>query len=262
MSLCRVVVDVTASGDGWHVDVRPDGAAAPLVPVFAMAAAELPGTVPAQRGPMVPEERRRTAGPLADALCRGETDQAAALIGRIASRDPEPGDVTAYGRWLFECLLEPAWAAITELAAVRDARGVDLALRWAPEEADLHRLIWEAMFDGTDYLARNTGLLISITRLVPVADAEKPETITWLPRVLFAVGSSLADPVVRPGALFMGLLRAFESEGHCVPSAIQEASLDKLSAACARLPRPGAPCRAWSAARAGPPRARARQARR
>ena len=235
MSLCRVVVDVAASGDGWQVDVRPDGADAPVVAVFKIDAARLPGTVPSQRVPVVPEDRRRPAGPLADALCRGEAGQAAALIARIASRDPEPGDVIAYGRWLFECLLEPAWAAITDLAAVKNARGVDLALRWAPEEADLHRLVWEAMFDGTDYLARNKGLLVSITRLVPVDDAEEPEQITWLPRVLFAVGSSLADPVVRPGALFMGLLRAFESEGHCVPSAIQEASLDKLADACARF---------------------------
>jgi hypothetical protein len=235
VSLCRVIVDVTPSGDGWRVDVRPDGAVAPLVPVFTIDAVELPGTVLRERVPAVPEERRHEAVPLADALCRGEAGQAAVLIERIASRDPEPGDVTAYGRWLFECLLEPAWAAITELAAVKDARGVDLALQWAPEEADLHRLVWEAMFDGTDYLARNTGLLVSITRLVPVADPEPPEPITWLPRVLFAVGSSLSDPVVRPGALFMGLLRAFESEGHCVPSAIQEASLDKLAGACARF---------------------------
>jgi hypothetical protein len=235
VSLCRVVVDVAASDGGWQVDVRPDGASAPLVPVFDMKAAKLPGAVSRQRVPVVPEGRRRPAGPLAQALCRGDVDKAAALIGRIASRDPDPGDVVAYGRWLFECLLEPAWTAITELAAVKNARGVDLALQWSPEEADLHRLVWEAMFDGTDYLARNTGLLICITRLVPVAEAERPEMITRLPRVLFASGSSLADPVVRPGAMFMGLLRAFESEGHCVPSAIQEASVDKLADACARF---------------------------
>ena len=236
MSLRRVVVDVAAASDGgWHVDIRPDGIGESLVPVFEIDMAELPGTVSGHRMPVVPKSRRRPADPLADALCQGDIGQAAALIGRITSRDPEPGDVIAYGRWLFECLLAPAWSAITELAAVKEARGVDLALQWAPEEADLHRLVWEAMHDGTDYLARNAGLLVSITRLVPVAEVEQPETIIRLPRVLFAAGSSLADPVVRPGAMFMGLLRAFEAEGHCVPNAIQEASIDKLADACARF---------------------------
>jgi CHAT domain len=237
MSLCRVVVSVaTASGGGWRVDVRLDGADVPLVDAFGINAAELPGTVSGQRIPVVPESRRRQADPLVDALCQGDTGQAAALIDRILLRDPGPdGDVVAYGRWLFECLLAPAWTAVTEIAAVRQARGVDLALQWAPEEADLHRLVWEAMHDGTDYLARNAALLVSVTRLVPVADADRPETITRLPRVLFAAGSSLADPVIRPGAMFMGLLRAFEAEGHCVPSAIQEASIDKLADECARF---------------------------
>lgn len=236
MSLCRVIVDVAAAaGGGWRVDVRPGLSSTPLVPVFGIDAAELPGTLGGQRMPVVPLPRRRPADPLTEALCRGDVGQAAALIGRIASRAPEPGDVIAYGRWLFECLLAPAWPAITELALAEQTHGVDLALQWAPEDADLHHLIWEAMYDGTDYLARNPGLLVSITRLVPVSGAEPPETITRMPRVLFAVGSSLADPAVRPGAMFMGLLRAFESEGHCVPSAIQEASIDKLADACTRF---------------------------
>jgi hypothetical protein len=238
VSLCRVVVDVVPVEGGWSVDVRAAGAARLVVPVFGVEAAELPDTSLEQHVPVVPEARRRPVAPLVDALCHGDVHEAAALIGRLADRDPDPGDVAVYGRWLFECLLAPAWQAITELQAVKDTSGVELALRWPAEEADLHRLVWEAMNDGTRPLVGSLGLLVAITRLVPEADGgssfKQPDVITWLPRVLFASGSPLVEQVVRPGAMFMGLLRGFEAEGRCVSSAVQKASIDKLTDACAR----------------------------
>ncbi len=238
MSLCRVVVDVVPVGGGWSVDVRVDGAAMPVVPLFGVDAAKLPETQFEQHVPVVPEPRRRAVGPPVDALCRGDVGEAAALIGRLADRSPDPGDVAVYGGWLFECLLAPAWRAITELQAVKDTSGVELALRWPAEEADLHRLVWEAMHDGPRPLVGSPGLLVAITRLIPEADGgspfEQPEVITGLPRVLFASGSPLVEQVVRPGAMFMGLLRSFEAEGRCVSSVVQGASIDKLAETCAR----------------------------
>lgn len=161
------------------------------------------------------------------------------MIGRLADRNPDPGDVAAYGRWLFECLLAPAWQAITELRVVTDLRGVELALQWPAGEADLHRLVWEAMHDGARPLVGSPGLLVAVTRLIPVPDDgsenDPPETIARLPRVLFAAGSPFADPVVRPGAMFMGLLRAFEAESRCVPGAVQEVSIEELTETCSRF---------------------------
>jgi hypothetical protein len=63
----------------------------------------------------------------------------------------------------------------------QQARGVDLALQWAPEEADLHRMVWEAMHDEADYLARDRTLLVSVTRLVRVADAGRRSRVTPAP---------------------------------------------------------------------------------
>ena len=42
----------------------------------------------------------------------------------------QPDDVRVYGRWLFECLLAPAWLEILDYPAVTAARGVELALWW------------------------------------------------------------------------------------------------------------------------------------
>jgi hypothetical protein len=242
VSLCRILVDVSAADSGgWSVEVRLDGATKPVVPVFGIAAAVLPGTDFEQRVPLVPESRRRPVGTLADALCAGDVDRTAAVIGRLADRRPEHGDVVAYGRWLFECLLAPAWPSITRLRVLRNRRGVELALRGPAEEADLHRLVWEAMHDGRTALAASKGRLVAITRLIPpeithAPDSfEQPATIDRLPRLLFAAGSPLVDEDVRPGAMFMGLLRAFEQEGSCVPAGVQAVSIDGLKETCWRF---------------------------
>ncbi|HEU0104284.1 MAG TPA: CHAT domain-containing protein [Mycobacteriales bacterium] len=238
MTLPRVVLEVEhraadAAGarTGWMVTAREWPGGAPLVPPYAMDAA------PAAAGgdlPVVPPDRRPPGEGLYADLCGGDAAALAALQFRLETRTPDPGDAVTYGRWLFTCLLQPCWDAVRALPPVEAARGVELALQWPVGRSDLHRLVWESMHDGTSALAGSSGLLVAITRLVPV-DVEAPATVTRVPRVLFAVGSPLTDEVVRPGAMFMGLLRSFDAEGICTARVVQDVSAADLAEECARF---------------------------
>ena len=101
----------------------------------------------------------------------------------------------------------------------------------------LHRLGWEAMHDGTRFLGDHEHLSVAITRVV--ADAEDVECPRPLPapaRVLFAVGSSVGDPRIRPGAEVLGLLRGIERRGSSIDSKIVDAvTLTGLGDACERF---------------------------
>lgn len=165
-------------------------------------------------------------------LCAGDAVAASALLDRLKSHSGDPGDATRYGRWLFESLLGPRWAAIKQHPRVVAERAVELALSWPADHGELHRLVWEAMHDGTAPLAGHPDLVVAITRLVPVQIAPAA-TITELPRMLFACGAPLSDPVIRPGAMYMGLLRAMDSHGWCLARAVEDVSLDMLRDACA-----------------------------
>ena len=251
MTLPRIVVDVTAlppnqspnststpNAAGWSVEVTVAGDGTPLVPSYTMAAVELPHRGPRARVPALPPDR-----PLPDPaepfheLCAGAVEALEDLLGGLddVEGEGEPGDVAAYGRWLFECLLAPAWPAVLELDAVKRAAGVELALRWPAEAADLHRLVWEAMHDGPRPLAGHRDLTVAITRLVPVpADRGQrpPARLDRLPRVLMAAGSALYDDTIRPGAMFMGLTRSLSAVGPGVSRIAQEVSAESLHELC------------------------------
>ncbi|MBE8516114.1 CHAT domain-containing protein [Amycolatopsis sp. H6(2020)] len=210
MILPRVVVDVTSvPAAGWLIQVH--GAE-------VEATYEMPGEEVVVGG----EPQRVPAG----------MDDSVSLLGRIRSRAPECGDIRNYGKWLFEALLGPVWPQLRDAPVVRQAGGVELGLRWAVGETDLHRLVWEAMHHDTAPLAGDPELLIAITRLVPV-EVDNVVTVERTPRVLFAMGGSAVDDTIRPGAMFMGLLRAFDAEGVCSSKAVQVNGLDGLAETCA-----------------------------
>ncbi|WP_214316979.1 CHAT domain-containing protein [Nonomuraea sediminis] len=141
----------------------------------------------------------------------------------------EDRGAVAYGRALFDALLAPAWPAITALPEVGAAGGVELALLWPPE-SDLHRLLWEAMHDGRWHLAARPDLLVAVTRVIP-GGPPVPGGEARAPRVLFAVGAPLTDEVIRPGAMFMGLLRALDAEGVAV-TRVAQVSPEELAEVC------------------------------
>ena len=232
----RVVVSVDEIGrdDGWMVTVRT-AAAGPgtpetdLVEPYRMAATVLVGRrVPATR----PGRNLPIEGPHAP-LCAGDPDLLAALLRRIRRGRTRPDDVSNYGRWLFECLLAEAWEAILQHPDVVRDRAVELALRWPTEAADLHRMVWEAMRDELGPLAGHPSGVIAITRLVP-AEPQPVHQITSVPSVLFATSVALTDPTIRPGAMYMGLLRHFDAAGLCRAHAVAGVSGDDLYDACVR----------------------------
>ncbi|MEV8637440.1 CHAT domain-containing protein [Streptosporangium sp. NPDC051023] len=132
-------------------------------------------------------------------------------------------DARSYGTLLFHALLGPVWRAITALAA--DWDGVELALKLPME---LQPLIWEAMYAEDRPLAAHPTLLVAVTRLIPAPYEAGPRTVRKTPRILFASGAKLTDPVIRPGAMFLGLVRECESQGLAMTRLAEETSADRL----------------------------------
>lgn len=233
----RVVVGVSENSldDGWTVTVRTSAssgdspAVVDLVEPYWMASKVIDGRrVPTPR----PDRERPIEGPHAP-LCTGDPRPLTALLGRIRHRRTEAEDVSNYGRWLFECLLAEAWDAIQEHPNVVKDRAVELALRWSADAADLHRLAWEAMRDNEGPLAGHPNGVFAITRLVP-AERRQVRHITGIPSVLFATSVALSDATIRPGAMYMGLLRNLDAAGLCRARAVAGVSADKLHADCSR----------------------------
>ncbi|GIF00626.1 CHAT domain-containing protein [Paractinoplanes rishiriensis] len=210
MTLPRILVDVRGTGEDWSVSVHRDDE--PLT--YPMPGRRLPD------GTLVP------VPPDAD------LPELAALLDRVGRNATDAEDVRRYGRLLFDCLLGPAWAAIRSRADVIAARGVELALRWPANQAALHPLMWEAMHDGVNHLAGHPDLLVAITRIVPVDVTEPPAELTRPPRMLLAAGSPLSDPVIRSGAMFVGLVRTLETFGMCAPRVDVNVTAQQLGEAC------------------------------
>jgi hypothetical protein len=152
-----------------------------------------------------------------------------------AVTDPDgDADPVGYGRWLFDALFgDGRWAAVVERPEVRAAGGVELALRLP--SGFLHGLVWEAMHDGDRPLAAHATLLVAVTRLVTARRHTVPEPVTEVPTLLLAAGAKLSDKVIRSGAMFMGVVRAFESDHVCSVHVSQEVTANRLAAACRRL---------------------------
>lgn len=233
----RIVVRVDDDPDGdpedpergWRVSIRPAGADADIVEPYAMAAALVDG----RRVPAVPPRRPAPHEPVPPAapharLCGGDVDEVATLLRRIVRGSTRPDDVSTYGRWLHACLLGEAWNVIVTHPEVAAHQAVELALRWPATAADLHRMVWEAMRDDRAPLAGHPDLAVAITRLVP-ADVAPREPICGVPSVLFATSVALTDPTIRPGAMYMGLLRELDAAGHCRARAVSGVSADDLS---------------------------------
>jgi hypothetical protein len=227
----RVLIDIVDDGPaGWLVTLthrRAAGAGGDVVlfedvPMLAvqvtieMRAIMRPVTlkVPAPLAGLTAEELRQLLQTVEDASA--------------ADGDSSAVDAAAYGCWLHRALFgadRQRWVPIEAIGAAGD--GLELALRWAPSDFALHRLLWEAMFDPPPADAAAgavpeplagmgwTRPLVAITRIVAGKLPARELPYRGVPRVLFAVGSTFDDPEVRPGAMLLGLLRALDAEGLC-----------------------------------------------
>lgn len=150
----------------------------------------------------------------------------AAIVGRTP-----PISTVEYGRYLFDNLLgEEIWKEILDLAEAANESLIELALFWEPKDGNLSRLHWEMMFDGSQFLAagrtrreKKGSLDVAVTRVVP-GSVGVAHPLSACPRVLFAIGTSLTDSSIRPGAEIMGLLRDPEVEDRISPMVLENAS--------------------------------------
>jgi hypothetical protein len=178
-----------------------------------------------------------------DALCLGDPEALRQAYEEVAVlRDPPSAEALArFGRHLFDTLLgDVAWEAIRDAASAAGASVIELALAWDPADHALHRMPWELLHDGQRFLVEGSGRTdVTFTRVVE-SELARPRTLDRPPRVLFAIGATLTDPQVRPGAEIVGLLANLEAGGHAVHARILErASPQRLRAAVAEF-RPDA----------------------
>jgi hypothetical protein len=197
-----------ASTEEWAVRVERE--AAPLVllherkmPRLGTGTVVFPQPPPGEVGQMSVQEPHYV-------LC--ETTDAGEILkvyGRIVGKRPQPGEVIAFGRYLFATLIgHEAWGKIIAQAGNEP---VELALTWPYDEWELHRLPWEMMHGPQSFLAaeRDRG---AITRIVAGTMASTPQ-IEVQTRVMFVVGLDLNDPLIRAGTEYLGLLRRLDENG-------------------------------------------------
>ncbi|SOE97714.1 CHAT domain-containing protein [Burkholderia sp. D7] len=161
----------------------------------------------------------------------GLADLAAAQVRRVYMEivDRNPQHIVEYGRYLFDNLLGTVhWQQILAVAEELEEPLVEIALLWAADESNLARLHWEMMSDGTNFLAaglrrNDTNVDVAFTRVVK-GSSSTAKSLSSVPRVLFAVGTSSSDHSIRPGAEIMGLLRDAESGCPIHPLVIENAS--------------------------------------
>lgn len=208
----RFIISVEAQDDGWDVAILDDTGAE--LESHSMAAR----TVAGHQIPASPET--------SDAQVEELAGQMAAISEERTARDNEP---EAIGKHLFDLLLGQAgWAAID--TAARGSDVIELALRWPSDAGDLHRLPWEMLHNGERFLSDARSPLVAITRLVPV-QTRLPQQLDTLPRLLFAIGTTLHDPVIRPGAEIMGVLRHKREGKEFTSFFVESASPERIGSA-------------------------------
>jgi hypothetical protein len=176
----------------------------------------LPGGVPF---PLPPDDKELAALKQQPhgILCNGE-DLRALQTAYDDMTVRRRGDLVQFGRYLFDTLLgQRLWKVIRCIAEAEKAPLIELALCWDSGQRGLHRLPWEMMHDGQNFLAAARPRFVAITRVVTppavkLPPAAPPPQIGVPPRVLFVIGSKLADPDIRPGAEYLGLLRQIRSQ--------------------------------------------------
>jgi CHAT domain len=177
-----------------------------------------------------------------------------ALADAVEAGQASDEQLARYGQALFEAAFgAQLWQRLLAQAAGQPY--LELAIRGTATDDDvaLHALRWEALHDGTrpvaaqgsDCAASGTRVPVGIVRIIPLspaagagapalAPAAQWVPIARIPRVLFAIGSRLTDPKVRPGAEFMGIMRHLERDGGSIyPSVLQEATRPVLAHALA-----------------------------
>ncbi len=217
--LFRVIVvrNPANPGSGWKVSI----AAGDEAPFAAYAMGETAERFPLPEGGEAALPPGITGAEISDRFTN------------LMSQAGGAGAVEIFGAYLFNCLLAGAWPAILTQAS---GKPFELALTWEAAEADLNRLPWEAMHTGAhpgDFRGFLAGQPVTITRRVSGSTATlSGGKLPSPPRVLFVIGVPLSDPVIRPGAEYLGLLHSLDDDGLVLNHRLLlDATLDSLKAA-------------------------------
>jgi len=195
-------VEATATASGWTLTMTGAAGGAPAV-------RQLQRTAGAGDAYPLPDraEAARWAGQPHATYCDDAVGAAiGAALRRILRNESSAAESQAFGRYLLDTLLGPAWDAID--AATPAGQPIELELAIASEDVALLRLPWEMMHDAGGALAARKARKVAFTRLIPPVavpvPAVAPQPVPL--RILFVVGRQL-DNSLRPGAEFLGLLR-------------------------------------------------------
>lgn len=209
-------VQIERAGDGWTLRLLDAATAADAVDGGGAALLAAPRRLRRclQFGagfPLPPHDEVDVlgAGLPALALCAakdGESGLADAL-GELLGQQAKKGDVARFGHYL---LLALFGTALWQRLVAAYAPPVELALVFADDDRDLHALPWEAMHDGTHFVAADRRL--AVTRRIGGV-ARKLAPVASPPRVLFVLGTDPGDDIIRPGAEYLGLLRSLRDNG-------------------------------------------------
>jgi hypothetical protein len=188
----KLAITIRTAADGWEIDSM------------------LPGGPPVTRSipagpsgfPIAPSEE---AGDWTDPYKQLATDASAvrALRLKILTGDTSDKALPTLGGYLRAILLGPIWDRAQALAAPSEPIEIEIACD--PEDNTMNRLPWEMMMSGERPLGAQDGRVIAVTRLIDGDDLDS-STIGLPLRVLFVIGRQL-DPILRPGAEYLGILR-------------------------------------------------------
>lgn len=164
-----------------------------------------------------------------------------ALAEAVDQGRATPEDIKQYGMLLFDAAFDrKCWDDLvgslqTPVPGGSSGPYLELAIRGqdSADQLSLQALRWEALHDDTGAVAAQGAaggaVPVAIVRLVTQPGSTPFQQIDRIPRVLFAVGSHLADPRVRPGAEFMGIMRRLERDGGSIhPRVLEEATREAL----------------------------------
>jgi len=222
-----ILIDVTPEpdGTGWNVQIEYPGASPQKARMVA-------GEDDTGRKWPLPDPARRPGSD--DISWDRDPDDLSNLSKKITNRSVDATDAVAYGRHLFDTLLGQASWKLVEDAHDGDGPLI-LGLRWPADQGTLHRMVWELLHDGNDFLALRAKRPVVPIRIV-LSVTPMPSTIQSLPKVLFAVGTDVTDRRVRAGAEFMGVLRGLERGGGAVHSKVLAKATEKqLRDTCERM---------------------------
>lgn len=221
----QFIIDVQPAAGGWSVHVLDGESKQPVIDsqtglqlaTHARQLRSLAGQGPSPLVfPLPPPDDVQDINPAAPhyQLCTATDAEVIRLeYAKIVGRTPDPDGVAVFGRYLFDTLLgSKLWADLRRLAGADTP--LELTFYWLPGNDAINRLPLEMMHDGTEFLGAQRD--VAVTRRVVVGtDAPDiaPESleISSPPRVLFVVGTSLNNDVIRPGAEYLGLLRSLNA---------------------------------------------------